>query len=244
MIDYGQHQVEFEKFILTFFWGTETGDAHKFEGKSNEDAICYTSTSYYFATAIADGLGSCSKSGVGARYAVTAFCRFLDELFVDGIVPIERSHIWSFVQKWREQFQYCMKDYDTTLQWIIVTNEYTLVGSIGDGMICSNGENFYLFPQSSQPFSNMTVSLTSCTELCIQLTQKTTEPSLLLAVTDGIANDLQKQVLPQLLQYMEQQVVQNSAMFQQELQMWVKNWETAKHTDDRTVGILHIKGRE
>lgn len=244
MIDYGLHQIELLKLKLTFFWGSETGDAHKHEGKHNEDAIFYTYSPHYFAMAIADGLGSCSKSAAGAQYAVTAFCHYIDELFANGVINIERSHIWTFVQMWRHQFQSTMKDYDTTLQWIIFTNDYYFVGSIGDGLVCSKGQTFYLFPQAKQPFSNVTVSLTGCTEWSIQLTKRISEPMLLLTATDGIANDIQQEALPQLLQYMDQQIVLDTAAFQQELRSWVKNWETAKHTDDRTIGILHIKGRE
>lgn len=231
------------------------GEGHKAQQLPNQDAFSIGIKEGKVWAAIADGLGSCPKSHVGAQYAVECFQKWIEEeldkypiISEELLTVLDRK----LIDRWNAKFSDMNASlYDTTLLYAFYKEGYLAMGYIGDGIILyAYDETYHELASVCDTFSNFTDSMGSSEakekihHQLVDLRSLVGEITIILA-TDGISNDLATTTKNELLIYLKDQMNQNGVeSVHLEIQHWIQNWKTEGHMDDRTFCIIHIYKQE
>lgn len=218
---------------------------------ANQDAFLIRIKSDVVYMAVADGLGSCAHSDIGARLAVACIDEFMvhnykqySEISDEMIAVFHRK----LIDRWRKKVgEADYRQYDTTLLYAIVTDRYAWVGGIGDGMIlCRSGQVTTEYSWEKTEFSNRTLSLAShgAAELMqanVIALDDSSMPLTVILATDGVAEDLEPGSKLRLAEYLHKSLINSDIIdVQHELEQWVLNWKTRHHSDDRTFCMMNL----
>lgn len=153
-----------------FFYGASVPSIYK-NGK-NEDAFRKKKlTKNYAVLAIADGLGSCSKSGLGAKVAVRSsvnkaeeIVRNQDVLSLEFIADLAFEEARKSIEDKAKLLGSQIIDFACTLILVITHKNEVLVSHLGDGAVVGigSGNQVRLISKPlNQEYSNLVVDLAS-----------------------------------------------------------------------------------
>lgn len=150
------------------------GTSHVRLGLPCQDAHGYSVLETYAMAAVADGLGSASKSEEGAKLAVNTVLDVLEESLTIALPTTIENWQKNFADAFAEARQSLeniakssslpLRDYGTTLLVAVVTDDWLAVGHIGDGAIVALWEDDSLetvsLPQNGE-YANEVTPLTA-----------------------------------------------------------------------------------
>jgi serine/threonine protein phosphatase PrpC len=227
-----------------------TGTRNKKENNQNQDAFVCKATEEVAYVAVADGLGSCKYSEKGSKLAIKCLEEWIKNDLHKYPTPSEEMVAVlnnKLIDRWRLKItEGHYKDYDTTLLYAILLQDYLIVGGIGDGMILCHFDNqIKEFSWDKNEFSNRTLSLSAnhakdfVRGELVRLTD-TSYPLTLIMATDGVAEDLDPNSKVSLPNYLYKKLRETDVIsIQDEIEQWVANWKTENHTDDRTFCMVN-----
>ena len=230
-------------------WGSSMiGPLHIRLGLPNQDTWISRSYSWGDVVVVSDGLGSRSKSEVGAKAicksvieAAKHYCncpqaktedilRFIHSLWLLKISPFEPEQC------------------SATCLFVIRCKGKCFLAQLGDGLIVvcgkTSSDTIVLNDSKHDSFSNLTFSLGRQfrPEQWKTLTIESDQCQAIILCTDGISDDL----LPERQNEFAKELYISYQNYQprqriKELHRWLKNWPVPGHLDDKTVACLYKK---
>ncbi len=217
----------------------------------NQDSYAYFDSDQLIAIAVADGLGSASRSDEGSSFATyNAVYALITYLYSYGNptsripnIRILKEHI---IAPWQKRFRQGIADFDTTLLFIGLSLKICVMGQIGDGLIVyrrsDSSGTFNIFHKPEKEYlNNPDSSLAQPNALeCLRVQEYpvTSEDnySAFLLMTDGIADDLMDPLL-----YSKDLI---KGLISNETDHWnamlnkhLIEWPTPGHYDDKTLVV-------
>lgn len=252
--DFDEH--ENDEYKVSFNAISVKGERHQKNNEYNQDYFrCNVKNNIKYAI-VADGLGSAKQSHIGSQKAVELLENMIQENLNNDVI-LSETEITDFnkrlIEKWEASFPDQMREYDTTLLYLIIFTHGVLVGSIGDGLILYSMENEVVYiKEGKNSFSNQTYSLSShqaldyFTSIYQPIMFKEKLPIVFILATDGVSDDLKPDMIQELPAYLYEELKGNGVVKMQNIiGSWLLNWETQHHSDDRTFCILTMwKGGE
>jgi serine/threonine protein phosphatase PrpC len=245
--DFDEH--ENDEYNVSFNAISVKGERHQKNNECNQDYFrCNVKNNIKYAI-VADGLGSAKQSHIGSEKAVELLENMIQETLNNDVI-LSETEITEFnkrlIEKWKVSFPDQMRDYDTTLLYLIIFKHGVLVGSIGDGLILYSMKNEVVYiKEGKNSFSNQTYSLAShqaldyFTSIYQPITFKEKLPIVFILATDGVSDDLKPEMVQELPAYLYEEFRGNGVVKMQNIiGSWILNWETQHHSDDRTFCIL------
>lgn len=183
---------------LCIIGASTIGPLHVFKGIPCQDAFAYKILSSDAGViAIADGLGSASKSDIGARMAVDASINTISKVLKDqkiedlDLSDIARESIFfarEVLEEQAEKLQCELKDLACTLIVALIHKDTAVVAHIGDGAVIietKDGLKLLSEPGESE-YANEVSPLTGTNwEQSLRITDIVSEISGMIAITDG-----------------------------------------------------------
>lgn len=176
---------------------TDKGKNHEKLNVVNQDAVIYECIGEDFVLGVSDGVGSCSKADVGSMKAVEA-CKEVFMKITTGKLSFETEQILNeVIDSWKKACKGEINDYCATLKAVIKKGNIIKIISIGDGFVAvvSDGINT-LSPIDEIDFTNETKCLsdevTQYDFWTFDFRLDLYKPYVVVACTDGIANNIQK----------------------------------------------------
>lgn len=189
---------------------------------------------------VADGLGS---TGFGARASRLAVDVALDALSGDSTTGLPVASIGALLQSRFSDAVAGDRAMATTCLFAFATTARVLVGQVGDGLVVvllSDG-GVFLLEDGRGSYANVTDSLPLVAPRVEAFASSQIEGVLL--ATDGVADDLVPERVPELLRTLVSMARQEGATAATErLRAWLTTWRTRQSTDDRSVGLL-VRGK-
>lgn len=184
------------------------GRSHRIEGKNNQDSFFYLENDKMIIGLVSDGCGSGKNSEVGAKLGVRMIANAIVDTIAEKDILFEEilekarldvlSQIRVLANSLGLSFSRTVVDYFLfTLVGFIITDDETIVFSLGDGVLALNGEIKDLgpFPQNAPPYIAYGITNTSLGEknpdllkFCINHEIKTSDLESLMIGTDGVGD--------------------------------------------------------
>ena len=237
---------------INIFCKSNIGMRNQESQSDNQDAFEARIGVEYTVVAIADGLGSCEISHIGARHAVGLLCDWIgNELLAYNEIDKDVVRILCnrVVDRWKNSVGEDYGKYDTTLLFFAYTKEILLVGRIGDGMVLLDiGGQYRNFSWKDKVFGNQTNSIGGMNakdDFHIELIRDFKMQDSIMAVlaTDGIADDIDEKNQKKLVEYVKGKIIEKG--FKEisiELDGWINNWKSVCNADDKTLTVINIRG--
>ena len=215
------------------------GPRHLDLGDPNQDAMALTGCRNGWLAAVADGLGSRSRSDVGARSACQVSRRILRAASSSFDLP---TTVLLIHQQWLQAIEPTTpRDAATTLLFGRVTAEGDVhAAQLGDGLLlvrCA-GEFLRVTPDRTA-FGNQTWALESAhiQDKWSTIEGRITEPGDgVVLMTDGVADDLEPDQLGDFFDALYQDLSsRNRRRGRRWLQSELNDWATPLHSDDKTL---------
>jgi len=224
------------------------GPAHLSQGQDGQDALSLRGWRGGWIAAMADGLGSRSNSGVGARLAVQAAQRAARQwpLQVGAWRDLPARDVAADIyRRWLVSVPWADKSSAATTLLLLVCDAagYVRIWQIGDGMVlCRVKGQLQLITPERTGFGNQTRALGVHRAWSDWHTAsfRLHEPGdLVMLMTDGVADDLQASVLDGFVAVMHRELAQRS---RRQARRWLTHelthWATPLHADDKTVAVV------
>ena len=202
---------------------------------------------------VADGLGSCRMSDVGADKIIELAEEWIiNRLPMYSILSNSVANIFmkKLIEAWNMVYDVTEKyDYDTTLHFSVFYKGNVLVGGIGDGMVLLSYDDLVCkdYIDNTGSFSNVTNSMCSndvwelMTGEIIENSGYNTEMQIIIS-TDGIADDLIPEKKLTLTEYFKSLIHENGVeSLQTEIIDWIQDWRTEGHSDDKSLCYMIIE---
>lgn len=174
---------------------TKIGDNHKRMGIPNQDAIIVELIGDDFVLAVADGVGSCKKSEMGSKAAVSICEELFREIKAGNLEQKNREIVHEIIKRWKNQFNDNCEEYCSTLKAAMKIGKKVSLFSIGDGFVAVTSEGMKaISPEEDSTFTNET----KCLDGRISVEDFWSSYFILdintsytvMACTDGVANGI------------------------------------------------------
>lgn len=200
----------------------------------NQDSFKVFSDGSRIIVVVADGLGSAAFSKEGSKKAVEYACQILS---TSGSLS---SFPETLLARWKESISGNLALYDTTIKFLMITEEKMFFGGIGDGWIALGGPDRYRDLVATNTFSNQTDSILSfdITEKFVVESVPAGDYSTLLISTDGFSEDVEKESGKEFLEEIEKQITLSQENFEMDLETTLENWPVQTNCDDKTIVII------
>jgi hypothetical protein len=215
------------------------GPRHLDLGEPNQDAMTLTGCRNGRIAAVADGLGSRTRSDLGARRACQVARRILRAAPMGLDLPATLPLVH---QQWLEAIGPARpRDAATTLLFARVTAEGDVqAAQLGDGLLLVRcGGEFRRVSPERTAYGNQTWALESTH---LQDKWSTTQDKLagpgdgVVLMTDGVADDLEPDQLGDFFDALYQDLgTRNRRRGRRWLQSELNDWATPLHSDDKTL---------
>ena len=238
---------------VEIFCKSNIGPRNQESLSNNQDAFEVRIDNDFAVIAVADGLGSCEFSHSGAKYVVEILCDWVAEELKNyneidqDILKILCNRV---VDRWKNMIGENYLRYDTTLLFFIFIRKSLLIGGIGDGMILLDIDGQYQnLSWTDKVFGNQTNSIGSKnakSKFNIKLFQdiEDVENVTVIIATDGISDDIEEENQEKLLKSVKDKIKKNGfEETTEELNQWVNNWKSLHNSDDKTLAIIDIRGK-
>jgi serine/threonine protein phosphatase PrpC len=215
-----------------------------------EDALGIVNQKYFSVLIVADGLGSAKNSDYGAKKAVIAV-----EKAVNQWRKLEKKEIKVLIQLIHFYWNLLIGDSDfekkdclTTclFAYIDKTSKRILLGQLGDGLLLikSKGETVHVKSDEDYNYTKSLGISKSYSDWNIKFIDYDTDNFTLLVTTDGISEDLvekkEDEFAEAIIQKMTELKFNNRNNYLKQL---LENWPTKFHSDDKTICIAWEKKR-
>ncbi|MBF7728602.1 PP2C family serine/threonine-protein phosphatase [Pseudomonas sp. N040] len=212
------------------------GPAHQLDGSPNQDALCVSGLRGGWCIAVADGLGSRSRSHLGSLKAVQLFrqlARQQQDISHGSVTPALRD-------AWLSHFGEPFRLYETTCLWARVNDSgQGIAGQIGDGLLLVRSQGvFRVITGQRSGFGNQTRTLAQAAtgaDCSIDFDLRLPGDGVLM-MTDGISDDLiSEQLEPFFEAIYQRQLRASKRCMRQWLLRELHGWTTPRHGDDKTI---------
>jgi serine/threonine protein phosphatase PrpC len=228
-----------------FFGISVCGPFHRKAGQPRQDAWLAGHRRYGDFIVVADGLGSRSKSDLGAKIACLAF---RDALALWAASPKRRpEHLGAMVDLiWAMRIPESeVAEYATTCLFASAFLDGSIVtGRLGDGLIARvvTGAPGYVDTGRDTDFGNETRALGirhQASAWDVRLISKHRGDLNILLATDGIADDLIPGRIEEFLTWLTASYgMMDARKRHQLLRSELEHWPTPHHLDDKTMAVL------
>lgn len=225
----------------TFVTITDTGVNHRIDDIPNQDSVGFKINSDSFVMAVSDGVGTCKKSEIGSKNAVTAVISIFDEI-ISGVLSINNYDVAErIIYEWMKLIDdESIDDYCATLKVVMKLNDKLLLMSIGDGLLIVSSDGMYITaPDNTYLFANQTDCLNSkvkASDFWIdEFLLDTNVPYIVFICTDGVSNGIQENQELEFVNELEKNT--KSSLLKDELEGFVINISEYSR-DDRTLGVI------
>jgi len=223
---------------------SKIGLSHVKNGIENQDSFGFHKSLNSVMLAVADGVGSCPSSKHGSIYAIETIMALQDKIDRDQIKAYASNKIKDFIiREWKGKIKGVLRDYSTTVKFVIISASYILLGGIGDGEIFLSVDNSeYQIRSHSELFSNMTYSLTQYIDVSKFEIIKINIPMDAKAFnvfigTDGITCELESGKEMDFLKYISKEVREDIDNYEDEIIKWINTLQE-KNGDDKTMLVF------
>ena len=207
--------------------------------ESNQDAMGLTGWRGGWLASVADGLGSRTRSEIGSRRA----CQVVRRVLRSGPETLDLAEtLKSAHQQWIKAIaSISPKDAATTLLLARVTAGGNVhAAQLGDGLLLMRcAGQFRLITPERTGYSNQTWALEAehRTDKWTMAEGKLTQPGDgVVLLTDGVADDLEPDQLPEFLDALYQDLsTRNRRGGRRWIQTELHAWATPMHSDDKTL---------
>ena len=226
---------------IKFVTATSIGPAHLEQQLANQDAVKCKTSNGFWATAVADGMGSRKFSGIGSKLAVNIA---IDACMSSSFDISDKEIVTLIYSNWLCELKAAdisSNDAVTTLllTWGNNKGQFRYF-QLGDGEIVSNLRQ--LSSNETDNFSNETTGLGISKKLsdwCIGSTCLAEDEKGITLMTDGISEDIDDHV------GFSSSVISNAKgksrrALKKKLITLLKAWPTPNHTDDKTIAVVII----
>lgn len=217
----------------------------------NQDAVRWRSSRSVAVVAVADGLGSCPRSDVGARMATLAGVEVLTRSFRSNLTATSPNELGAQIRsKWIERLGHAgpLSDFDTTLLLAGYGHGRLVLCGVGDGLVlvsraCLPSDN-YMPPKHT--FGNQTASLKCDTGQPLWTREleipSSSLPLGVLLATDGVADDLEPASVPLLLPTLVEMINGPGLSHTAETVVsWLEQWPMKGLRDDRSLVLMVVQ---
>lgn len=219
------------------------GPAHLASKLPNQDHVSLRGFKGGWITVVSDGLGSHRHSDIGSWLA----CRAVQNYWRSVADNYAEERHQAIHQNWLQSiYPYSIKATGATCLYAnILKNGWIRIGQLGDGLVIyrQNGQFNQLTPKR-QGFGNQTASLNATFQASdwvyddFHLTQA---GDGIILMTDGIADDLIPESLPEFFDLIYQESLKHS---RRRMKHWLErelnNWTTPLHGDDKTLSAIFL----
>lgn len=224
------------------------GNQHKAGGLTNQDAWLSARGTYGHLLVVCDGVGSKPHAALGSRAAThavrEAVIRWSKATQAPTMALVRLIELFWKLRILPELARDCA----TTCLFAYVTpfNEVLICG-IGDGIVLLRsppGIVEVLHGRGAGDFVNQTAFLGSEHGQSKWTFRKIAlrDIDLIMIATDGVADDLLPERYTELMQWFASNTAGvSSAIGGQRLKRALRNWETPKSGDDKTIALLHVR---
>ena len=226
------HEFRIGENIVKALLATESGQYHSRNNLPNQDNAGINHYEEKLVIAVADGVGSCLHADEGSAKAVFSAKELL---FSHILTDDEIKH--KIIDTWLEKIEYPVHECNSTLRFAKICNNELIIGAVGDGMTFYSSNSTYYNSNSENFISNYTSALPMINE--INIVRFPFEQSVLLMMTDGVANAIDAVRGKELCQYVREGMLKDPVQFENE----VKNWIDTLHEineDDKTIAMILI----
>ncbi len=231
---------------IDLFGASVPGPAHIAAGLANQDAWGHAVVRGHHVVVVADGLGSRSRAQDGSRAAVVAVTGALRAWLRYPDAPVEV--LLALVHLlWRAELALIKPDdaATTCLFAAMAPDGAGLVAQLGDGLVLiGDGDDVEpLGQRSDESFANHSLALGVTRRLDAWHWRRVGPgPRRLLLCTDGVADDLLPDRYPDLLDWLEQDLLPLPPQPRwRALACELRHWPTPHHTDDKTLAFLRSR---
>jgi serine/threonine protein phosphatase PrpC len=184
------------------FSASTQGTSHLLSGTPCQDAHAFHIWETGMIAAVADGLGSASRSDQGAQLAIEAALTMLDQLFMTcQLDDLDNwaQYLSSAFTAARESLERAatssscsLREYGTTLIVLIIAQNHLAVGHLGDGAVVAMLEDGSIHTISAPErgeYANEVVPLTAPDALCrVRYSVFPITAKVVALLTDGLQN--------------------------------------------------------
>jgi serine/threonine protein phosphatase PrpC len=225
------------------------GKTHIKNGTGNQDSFGFFKSTNGVAIAVADGVGSCLNSKMGAKLAIETIEKLQHKIEIGQIAAYESEKIKAFIiREWKSRIDGSLSDYSSTLQFVTMFPDQILRGGIGDGgVFVTIDKNEYVFKGNGEMFSNWTYALTqdideSKFEVSRIMVSSDAQKVDMCLATDGVTSELLDGKEINFLQYIASRVHDNAKHFEKEIFDWISSLQE-KNGDDKTLLLFTAERR-
>jgi len=215
-----------------------------------QDAIGIINQKYFSLFIVADGLGSAKNSEFGAKKAIIAV-----EKAVNQWRKLEKKEIKVLIQLIHFYWNLLIGDSEFEKKDCLTTCLFTyidkigmriILGQLGDGLLFfeSKGETVFIKSTEDYNFTKTLGSSKSYNDWNIKYIDYDINDFTLLITTDGISEDLVENKEDEFAETIIQKMLKLKKNKRNiYLKQLLKNWPTKFHTDDKTICIAWEKKR-
>lgn len=221
------------------FTGSCRGEYHRKLGLANQDCVKYFVSKKGIFLGIADGLGSCKKSHIGARRILETGVDLLKGFADKGEKFSAEMLTEALINRWENIYPpEVLKEYSTTLKEVFVVGEQLIALSCGDGLLLIyDGTNIIRLGQREE---NRFINETSCFSPNMQKSDvqriQCQRPNrfIVFMCTDGVSAALDEKKECDLIKNLFEQW--RSSSLQEDISELIM--EISKYNfDDKTIGV-------
>lgn len=233
-----------------YFGASVRGPRHTLQNMPNQDAWLGGVKRRYAFVVVCDGMGSGSKSDVGARMACLATRDALNFWSRSSDNRIENL-LRLIKQLWEIRIApHPLREFATTCLFAaMVPDRGLIVSGLGDGiaLVTQPGHPINIVIERNSDFANETVALGTVHRLSdwrYQLFPNNLDDIIVMLATDGIADDLRQDSLSELPSWILRKYGDLPAYRRfLSLRSELRNWPTPGHQDDKTLAIFYGKSK-
>lgn len=219
------------------------GPAHAEQSLPNQDAWARFGGAYGSGMVVCDGLGSAKHAEIGSRMACKAVAQaaalWSREQPASDEALLRLIHAIWFMKIRSLGSRDCAS---TCLFTLALTNGELLAAQLGDGMTAMHlAEGFRKLTPPRTGFANETTGLGIAGNVREwQVSRyKAEEAALVFLATDGVADDLIPELLPEFLLELRDALVPLAPRARNlKLRHELENWSAPGHSDDKTMAIM------
>ena len=217
------------------------GENHIKQSCENQDSICCEVISQSkWVIAVADGVSSARFAKKGSHFATEVVKELANEFELTDQLNLDELKVW-FVRKWKSKISSDWNEYASTINFAYYSNNYLLVGQIGDGLICVDIDGKKkAFGIDEEFYTSETYALGEVVKknsFILNLERVKSNISLYM-VSDGIGKEIDYDSRLELGVYLGILLLQDKEHIEEEIMSWLDALNN-KNGDDKSIAFIN-----
>lgn len=217
------------------------GENHIKQSCENQDSICFEVISQSkWVLAVADGVSSAGYAKKGSLFATEVVKELANEIELTDQLKLDELKVW-FVHKWKSKISSGWNEYASTINFAYYSNNYLLVGQIGDGLICIDIDGKKKeFCTDEEFYTSETYALGEAVKKnsFILSLERVTKNLSLYMVSDGIGKEINGDSRLELGRYLHLLLLQDKKHIEKEIMSWLDALNN-KNGDDKSIAFIN-----